>query len=174
MQLQSQFRSQIRAAGRKGGTAVQDGVNRAQRQFEREATAALRKAERDPASQVRASRPSVSYTVTERAYLDPIREFAVEQAQAHPEHRDVFLCHARDDREGAAKEMHNLLDSFASPPAWDGGGVRLDAWGTGRTSEVPLLDDSCWPCLISCMRVVLGNLRAAVHSANASESEWGN
>jgi hypothetical protein len=29
-----------------------------------------------------------------------------------PDLRDVFLCHAWDDRQGAAKELHGLLDSL--------------------------------------------------------------
>ena len=29
-----------------------------------------------------------------------------------PDLRDVFLCHAWDDRQGAAKELHDLLDSL--------------------------------------------------------------
>ncbi|MGV0993792.1 MAG: toll/interleukin-1 receptor domain-containing protein [Mycobacterium sp.] len=33
------------------------------------------------------------------------------QAQVHPERRDLFLCHAWDDRAGAAKELHELLVS---------------------------------------------------------------
>ena len=30
---------------------------------------------------------------------------------ALPDLRDVFLCHAWDDRQGAAKELHDLLES---------------------------------------------------------------
>jgi hypothetical protein len=30
----------------------------------------------------------------------------------HPERRDLFLCHAWDDRAGAAKEFHDLLVSL--------------------------------------------------------------
>jgi len=29
-----------------------------------------------------------------------------------PDLRDVFLCHAWDDRKGAAKELHDLLESY--------------------------------------------------------------
>lgn len=42
--------------------------------------------------------------------LTPIRENAQKRA-ARPELRDVFLCHAWDDRKGAAKELHDLLEA---------------------------------------------------------------
>lgn len=42
--------------------------------------------------------------------LTPIRN-SVEVLAARPELRDVFLCHAWDDRAGAAKELHDLLES---------------------------------------------------------------
>jgi hypothetical protein len=42
--------------------------------------------------------------------LTPIRE-TVEKLAKLPERRDVFLCHAWDDRQGAAKELHDLLQS---------------------------------------------------------------
>jgi hypothetical protein len=54
----------------------------------------------------------VSYTVAERRTLDPVRREAERQARSHPERRDLFLCHAWNDRMGAAKELHDLLESF--------------------------------------------------------------
>lgn len=54
----------------------------------------------------------MTYTTTERHYLAPIEEQAALQAVEHPERRDVFLCHAWDDREGAAVELHDLLESY--------------------------------------------------------------
>jgi len=33
------------------------------------------------------------------------------QAARHPDRRDVFLCHAWDDRQGAAKQLHDLLEA---------------------------------------------------------------
>jgi len=42
--------------------------------------------------------------------LTPIRE-SVEKRAPLPDPRDVFLCHAWDDRGGAAKELHDLLVS---------------------------------------------------------------
>jgi hypothetical protein len=56
------------------------------------------------------SRPgsSVYYTPTEVQTLTPIRR-TVEDRAMQPDLRDVFLCHAWDDRQGAAKELHDLL-----------------------------------------------------------------
>jgi hypothetical protein len=52
----------------------------------------------------------VSYTPAEVRALTPIRE-SVEKRAPLPDLRDVFLCHAWDDRQGAAKELHDLLES---------------------------------------------------------------
>ena len=43
--------------------------------------------------------------------LTPVRK-SVETRAALPDPRDAFLCHAWDDRQGAAKELHDLLVSF--------------------------------------------------------------
>ncbi len=51
---------------------------------------------------------SVLYTPTEVRTLTPFRE-SVEKLASVPDLRDVFLCHAWDDRQGAAKEMHDAL-----------------------------------------------------------------
>lgn len=53
---------------------------------------------------------SVFYTPAEVQALTPIRRSAETRLPA-PERRDVFLCHAWDDREGAAKELHDLLEA---------------------------------------------------------------
>jgi hypothetical protein len=53
---------------------------------------------------------SVVYTPTEVIALTPIRN-SVENIAKLPELRDVFLCHAWDDRQGAAKELHDLLEA---------------------------------------------------------------
>ncbi len=50
------------------------------------------------------------YTPAEVRTLTPIRE-SVEKRAPLPDPRDVFLCHAWDDRGGAAKELHDLLVS---------------------------------------------------------------
>ena len=50
------------------------------------------------------------YTPAEVRTLTPVRE-NVEKRALLPDLRDVFLCHAWDDRGGAAKELHNLLES---------------------------------------------------------------
>lgn len=43
--------------------------------------------------------------------LTPVRRVVEERASAYPDLRDVFLCHAWDDRRGAAKELHDLLEA---------------------------------------------------------------
>lgn len=53
---------------------------------------------------------TVSYTIAEVRTLTPFRE-SVERRATLPDPRDVFLCHAWDDRGGAAKELHDLLVS---------------------------------------------------------------
>jgi len=55
----------------------------------------------------------VAYTTAERLTLNPVRREAEKQAVSHPERRDLFLCHAWDDRRGAAKELHDLLESLS-------------------------------------------------------------
>jgi hypothetical protein len=53
---------------------------------------------------------SVSYTPAEVRTLTPVRE-NFEKRVALPDLRDVFLCHAWDDRKETAKELHDLLES---------------------------------------------------------------
>ena len=53
---------------------------------------------------------SVWYTPEEVRALTPVRN-SVENLAKLPDLRDVFLCHAWDDRQTAAKELHDLLDS---------------------------------------------------------------
>lgn len=50
------------------------------------------------------------YTDAQVRALTPVRN-SVEQRAPLPDRRDVFLCHAWDDRSGAAKELHDLLES---------------------------------------------------------------
>jgi len=52
----------------------------------------------------------VLYRPAEVQALTPIRR-SVETRPPALERRDVFLCHAWDDRGGAAKELHDLLES---------------------------------------------------------------
>lgn len=51
----------------------------------------------------------VYYTPTEIRTLTPVRE-SIEKRSIIPDLRDVFLCHAWDDRKNAAKELHDLLE----------------------------------------------------------------
>jgi len=50
----------------------------------------------------------VYYTPTEIRTLTPVRE-NIEKRSIIPDLRDVFLCHAWDDRKDAAKELYDLL-----------------------------------------------------------------
>lgn len=52
---------------------------------------------------------SLSYTSAQVQSLTPIRETVETRAAQQPDLRDVFLCHAWDDRQGAAKELRDLL-----------------------------------------------------------------
>ncbi len=52
----------------------------------------------------------MAYTNTEVRALTPVRE-TVEKLPPLPEGRDYFLCHAWDDRGGAAKELYDHLQA---------------------------------------------------------------
>ncbi|ABS46609.1 lipoprotein [Yersinia pseudotuberculosis] len=52
---------------------------------------------------------SVSYTSSQVQSLTPIRQTVETRAAEQPDLRDVFLCHAWEDRQGVAKELHDLL-----------------------------------------------------------------
>ncbi len=54
---------------------------------------------------------AVFYTPQEVQSLTPIRESVETEAIRHPDRRDVFLCHAWDDRQGAAKQLHDFLEA---------------------------------------------------------------
>ncbi|MCO8092201.1 toll/interleukin-1 receptor domain-containing protein [Acinetobacter pseudolwoffii] len=53
---------------------------------------------------------SIAYTSNQVVSLTPVREVIEKKASEQPDLRDVFLCHAWDDRKGAAKELHDLLE----------------------------------------------------------------
>jgi hypothetical protein len=53
---------------------------------------------------------TVVYTPAEVRALTPVRD-SIEKRVPSPDPRDVFLCHAWDDRGGVAKELHDLLES---------------------------------------------------------------
>ncbi|MCT8178915.1 toll/interleukin-1 receptor domain-containing protein [Variovorax sp. CY25R-8] len=52
---------------------------------------------------------SVLYTPLQVQSLTPIRESVEKTATEQPDLRDCFLCHAWDDRQGAAKELYDSL-----------------------------------------------------------------
>jgi hypothetical protein len=51
------------------------------------------------------------YTPEQVQALTPVRENVENLAALQPDLRDVFLCHAWDDRQGSAKELHDLLEA---------------------------------------------------------------
>ena len=51
------------------------------------------------------------YTPEQVQALTPVRENVESLAVSQPDLRDVFLCHAWDDRQGSAKELHDLLEA---------------------------------------------------------------
>ncbi len=52
---------------------------------------------------------SISYTPAQIVSLTPIRQTVETRAVEQPDLRDVFLCHAWDDRQGSAKDLNELL-----------------------------------------------------------------
>ena len=54
---------------------------------------------------------TASYTPAEWRTFEPLAQRATAVARKHPERRDIFLCHAWEDRQGAAKDMCDLLIS---------------------------------------------------------------
>lgn len=56
------------------------------------------------------SSSSAYYTPAEIRTLTPVRE-NVERRSTTPDLRDIFLCHAWDDRSDAAKQLHDLLEA---------------------------------------------------------------
>lgn len=54
---------------------------------------------------------AVWYTPEQVQALTPVRENVESLATSQPDLRDVFLCHAWDDRQGSAKELHDLLEA---------------------------------------------------------------
>lgn len=75
---------------------------------------------------------SVAYTPAEVRTLTPVRE-NVEKRASVPDLRDVFLCHAWDDRKGAAKELHDSLESLGVSVWFSEKDVAL---GTGLLREI--------------------------------------
>ena len=51
------------------------------------------------------------YTPAQVQSLTPIRNAFEVKAAEQPDLRDAFLCHAWDDRQGVAKQLHDLLEA---------------------------------------------------------------
>jgi hypothetical protein len=56
------------------------------------------------------SSSTILYTPAEIRTLTPVRD-NFEKRSELPDLRDIFLCHAWDDRKGVAKELHDFLES---------------------------------------------------------------
>ena len=54
---------------------------------------------------------AVSYTLAQVQSLTPVRNAVERKAAEQPDLRDVFLCHAWDDRQAAAKQLHDSLEA---------------------------------------------------------------
>lgn len=54
---------------------------------------------------------AVWYTPEQVLALTPVRENVESLAASQPDLRDVFLCHAWDDRQGSAKQLNDLLEA---------------------------------------------------------------
>lgn len=54
---------------------------------------------------------TILYTPAQVRTLTPVRENVEKLAASQPDLRDVFLCHAWDDRQGSAKELYDLLEA---------------------------------------------------------------
>lgn len=78
------------------------------------------------------SSSSVVYTPAEVRTLTPVRE-NVENRASVSDLRDIFLCHAWDDRKVAAKELHHSLESLGVSVWFSEKDVAL---GTGLLREI--------------------------------------
>jgi hypothetical protein len=95
-------------------------VNREARKIDRQNEATWKKAvsemeataNREARKVQRRSRPVVTYTPTERHYLDTVQSSVEQLEERHDDFRDVFLCHAWRDRGDAAQELHDALEAY--------------------------------------------------------------
>ncbi|BDH59755.1 toll/interleukin-1 receptor domain-containing protein [Tsukamurella sp. PLM1] len=57
---------------------------------------------------------TASYSSSEWRSIEPLVQKAEEQARAFPAKKDLFLCHAWDDREASAAALYELLLSYGA------------------------------------------------------------
>ncbi|MHA3724171.1 toll/interleukin-1 receptor domain-containing protein [Leucobacter sp. HY1910] len=55
---------------------------------------------------------TVVFSPSDLRTLKPVRQEAARIAQSFPDRRDIFLCHAWDDRQHAAKDLHDKLEAL--------------------------------------------------------------
>lgn len=88
----------MRAVQRKAEQQINTEVRKTKQKVEHELKAAQRESDkwvRDTNRKLQsASRPTVTYRAAEERTLGVVATKAEQQAAAHPERRDVFLCHA--------------------------------------------------------------------------------
>lgn len=78
------------------------------------------------------------YTAAQDRTLDPFRKAIERQtetypAQSYPDRYDIFLCHAWGDRQGAAKELNDLLEALGVTVWFSENAVKL---GTSLVREI--------------------------------------
>ena len=78
------------------------------------------------------------YTAAQDRTLTPFREAVERQAvaypvQSYPDRYDIFLCHAWGDRQGAAKELNDLLEALGVTVWFSENAVKL---GTSLVREI--------------------------------------
>lgn len=77
----------------------------------------------------------MSYSPTEWRTFEPVARAAEVQARSYPDRRDLFLCHAWDDRQGAAKELYDQLTVSGATVWFSETEVGLGSPSYGRSIE---------------------------------------
>lgn len=112
MPSQAKFRSEVRKIEQVGRN-LQRAVNDLDRQGKR-SNRELRNVQSRLRSNATRPRPVINYTAAQVRQLEPASEAIRQVNERKPDLRDVFLCHAWQDRKEAAKELHDHLESFGA------------------------------------------------------------
>jgi hypothetical protein len=123
----SSIRSQLRSAQQKFERDVNSAVRKAERDMKQGLAAAERQARSDLEAEARRGQqrldaqarrsPMVSHSVAERRYLEEVRDVVERDEAEVGRERDLFLCHAWEDRRLAARELFDAFDDLG-----------VDAW----------------------------------------------
>lgn len=114
---EQKFRREVTAAVRKAERDINRDLAAAQRRADQKNQVEARRLQRRVESQLRQSRPTITYTTTERKFLGEVRDTIAEDDLRTIRERDLFLCHAWADRHHAARELFNALIA-AGVDAW--------------------------------------------------------